>query len=239
MSGHSKWSKIKHQKAANDQDRGRIFTQLSRGITIAILEGGGISDPDLNVRLRLAIEKARTNDMPKENIKRAIEKASGSEGALLRQVQYEGFAPHGVSLIIIAATNNNNRATAQIRNTLERVGGKLGVKGSAMHLFTECAIVVFSKLDNPEHSVLSFVDTAQAFDMEETKEEYIVYIPFETLGHIQPMLQLMKPIHQGHHMRPLLPTPLPEGQRRVVLSLIEQLEELEDVTQVFSSLTNE
>lgn len=238
MSGHSKWSKIKHKKAANDQDKGRIFTQLSRGITIAILEGGGIANPDLNVRLRLAIEKARANDMPKENINRAIEKALGSEGAALRQVRYEAFASHGVSLIIIAATDNSNRTTAQMRNVLERSGGKLGVTGSAIHLFMECAIVVFPKQDNNENSVLTFVDSAKALDMEETKVEYIVYIPFETLGHIQSLLQSMNPVHQAHYMRPLMPISLPEEQRRGVLALIEELEELDDVTQVFSSLAN-
>src|SRR5438132_496161 len=130
MSGHSKWSKIKRQKEVTDKVKGAAFAKLSRIITLAVIEGGGIPDPVNNVRLRLSIEKAKALNMPKENITRAIEKGAGPHKLELKEVVYEAFAPHGISVIIVATTDNSNRTFAEIRTILERNGGKMGTQGS-------------------------------------------------------------------------------------------------------------
>lgn len=143
MSGHSKWSKIKREKQAKDKQKGNIFSKLSRLITLAVIEGGGITDPENNIKLRLAIEKAKNLNLPKENIERAIEKGTGPESQELKEVVYEAFGPEGVSLIILATTDNMNRTLSEIRNVLELHGGKLGTQGSVLHLFKKSGLSTF------------------------------------------------------------------------------------------------
>lgn len=134
MSGHSKWSNIKNKKAAEDQKKGKIFSKLSRNIRAAVREAG--SDPDSNVGLRLWLDKARAANMPKDNIKRAIDAGlgKGANGALQEMI-YEGFGPGGVGMLIISLTDNKNRTTAEVRNILQRSGGSLGSPGSAKYMF--------------------------------------------------------------------------------------------------------
>src|SRR3989337_865053 len=129
MSGHSKWSTIKRKKGAADAKRGQIFTRLAREIAISAREGGG--DPDSNFRLRLAVDRARENNMPKDNIERAIARGTGDnkEGSQWEEVYYEGYAPHGIALMIECVTDNRNRAVADIRHVLNRYGGSLGESG--------------------------------------------------------------------------------------------------------------
>ena len=121
MSGHSKWAQIKRQKGVNDQKRGKTFTKLGNAITIAVKQGGGIGDPNSNFRLRLAIDAARASNMPKENIERAIKKASGKEAGDIEEVIYEGFAPGGVSVIVEAATDNAMRTTSEVKSIFNKV----------------------------------------------------------------------------------------------------------------------
>ena len=129
MSGHSKWSTIKGKKGATDAKRGQVFTRLSKEISVAARSGG---DPETNFRLRLAVEKARAANMPKDNIKRAIKKGTGEDkgGTVLEQVTYEGYAQHGVALMIETVTDNRNRAVAELRHILAKSGGNLGETGS-------------------------------------------------------------------------------------------------------------
>lgn len=129
MSGHSKWSKVKHQKAVTDVVRGKLFTKASQAITIAVREGGGITDPDGNFKLRLAIKKARAINMPRENIDRAIDRAVGEDSGRVETIVYEGFGPGGAAFIIEAITDNRQRTVSGIRNVLETVGGTLGTAG--------------------------------------------------------------------------------------------------------------
>jgi len=135
MAGHSKWKQIKHKKAINDKQRAKIFTKISKLITSAVIEGGGFSDPNINVKLRLAIEKAKVANMPKDNIARAIEKGSGPNRTNLKEVIYEGFGPHGVALVIHATSDNTTRTVNEVRTVIDREGGKLGVQGSVSYLF--------------------------------------------------------------------------------------------------------
>src|SRR3990172_7147446 len=134
MSGHSKWSSIKRQKGVADAQRGQLFTKLSREIIIAAKAGG--PDPGANFRLRLAVQKARDNNMPADNIDRAIKRGTGGgEGADLQEVTYEGYGPAGTAVIIEAATDNRNRTVAEIRNVFTRAGGNLGESGSVSWIF--------------------------------------------------------------------------------------------------------
>src|SRR3989344_9116093 len=130
MSGHSKWSTIKRQKGTADAKRGATFTKLSNAITIAVKQGGGISDPDQNFRLRLEIDAARTANMPKENIERAIKRATERQAGDIEEVIYEGFAPFGVSVIVEAATDNPARTTAQVKSVFNKSGASFGQPGS-------------------------------------------------------------------------------------------------------------
>lgn len=136
MSGHSKWSKVKHQKAVTDVVKAKSFTQASRAITIAVKEGGG-SNPDHNYRLRLAIEQARSANMPKDNIERAIAKGLGQGADTLEQITYEGFGPHGVALLIDTATDNRNRTVSFIKSILDRAGGSLATPHAVSYMFTD------------------------------------------------------------------------------------------------------
>lgn len=136
MSGHSKWSTIKHKKAAADAKRGKAFSYVSRLIRVAVKEGGS-GDPSMNPSLRVALDKARGVNMPKENIDRAIDKGLGKakNGAVIEEVLYEGYAPGGVGVLAWAVTDNRNRTGAEIRNAMEKVGGSLGGPGAAAYLF--------------------------------------------------------------------------------------------------------
>lgn len=141
MSGHSKWSTIKHKKAANDKVKGSVFTKMAKGITIAVKKGGGVGDPDANFSLRLAIDKARSVNMPRENIDRAIDKGMGKGGIELSELVIEAFAPEGVSIILEVVTDSRNRTVAEIRTLIEKHGGRMGEPGSVMYLFDKCGIV--------------------------------------------------------------------------------------------------
>ncbi|MBD3366456.1 YebC/PmpR family DNA-binding transcriptional regulator [candidate division WWE3 bacterium] len=135
MSGHNKWSKIRHQKAVVDARKGKVFSKLSKKITVAAREGGG--DPEMNPSLTMLIDKAKEANMPKDNIEKAIKKGTGElkGAAALERVVYEGYAPYGVALVIHTVTDNRNRTVAEIRNILEKAGGSLGTKGSASYIF--------------------------------------------------------------------------------------------------------
>ncbi len=136
MSGHSKWSKVKHQKASTDASRSQLFTKASRMITVSVREGGGTSDPAKNFRLRLAMEHAKSVNMPKETIQRAIQRAADKETKALESLTYEAYGPGGVALLIEVTTDNRQRSVSQIKNVVERAGGSLASPGSVRFLFT-------------------------------------------------------------------------------------------------------
>lgn len=234
MSGHSKWSKIKRQKGITDVAKGATFAKLSRGITLAILENGGIPDPQKNVRLRLAIEKAKALNMPKENITRAIEKGVGPNKAALREVLYEAFAPHGALLMISAATDNSNRSHAELRIVLERNGGKLGSQGSVAHNFLKCGVAVFENAN--EETVFEFADKIGEIDIIEEGNSITVYFPFENFGKVHDLLNGLTPTVIEAEYKPLSTVQLSKEEEEEVIHLIERVEEMEDVQSVYSNL---
>jgi YebC/PmpR family DNA-binding regulatory protein len=143
MAGHSKWANIQHRKKAQDAKRGKIFTRLIREITVAVREGGG--DPDANPRLRLAMDRANAANVPKDNIERAIKKASGDlDGVSYEEIRYEGYAPGGVAVMVDCVTDNRNRTVAAVRHAFSKFGGNLGTDGSVGYLFEKKGVISFA-----------------------------------------------------------------------------------------------
>ncbi len=169
MSGHSKWSTIKHKKAAQDQKRGVIFSKLTKDITFAVKEGES-GDPEKNPRLRLLLQKARAANMPSDNIKRAIDRGLGKgETTSLEEIVYEGYGPAGIAVLTVVHTDNRQRTSAEIKHRYERTGGSLGAPGSAMFLFTKeeglfrpTAMIPISHED--KEKIRSFVEELQSIE---------------------------------------------------------------------------
>ena len=229
MSGHSKWANIKRQKQVNDLVRGNLFSKLSRAISLAVIEGGGITDSEHNVKLRLAVEKARQLNMPKDNIARAIERGAGPDRAQLKENIYEAYGPAGAAFMILVTTDNVNRTLSEIRSILERHEGKLASQGSVAYLFRKCAMVVINKSDSKEEDVFRFAEEVNAFDIDEDETHFSIYIPFENLRRIK-----------GHvaeiDFKPLNPFPVTnEEHSKKIVSLVEVLEDHDDVQKVFTN----
>lgn len=236
MSGHSKWSQIKRKKEAKDKEKGKMFSKISRLITIAVKEGGGIEDPEKNFKLRLAIAKAKEFNMPKENILRAIDRAKKEGGGGLKEVIYEAFTPEGVSLIILASTDNPNRTLTEIRTVLSHQGGKLGESGSTSFLFDRCGLVVLDKPQVTQEEALNFAEKIGALDMEEDQSSFFIYLPFDKLGYVNNFLGSLKAKSIEIDYRPKSLVKINEKETaKKVLTLIEALEELDDVERVFAN----
>lgn len=234
MSGHSKWANIKRQKQAADLKRGNIFSKLSQAITLAVMEGKG-SDPAHNVKLRLAIEKAKAANMPKENIKRAIERAVTPEAGKLKEVIFEAFAPGGVGLMILAATDNVNRTLAAVRNILQHHGGKLAHPGSVAYQFRRCGLITFKKEEANEEAVFSFAQNLEAFDIDSDKNWVYVYCPLQNLSRIKDIPGL-KYESAEIDFKPASLIPIAHTQTaQKILALIDCLEDLDDVQKVFAN----
>ena len=185
MSGHSHWATIKRKKGAADAKKGAIFTRLAREIVMAAREGGG--DADMNVRLQLAIERARAQNMPKDNIERAIKRGTGEskDGIILEQVTYEGYAGHGVALMIECVTDNRNRAVSEIRHVLTRSGGTMGEAGSVGWQFTRAAYFAFPADGHDQDAIFELAVDAGANDVQFDEEEIEIIAPvelFKTIG---------------------------------------------------------
>jgi YebC/PmpR family DNA-binding regulatory protein len=233
MSGHSKWSQIKRQKGANDAKRGAMFTKVSREITIAAREGGG--DPDANYRLRLAMEKARSVNMPADNIKRAIERATGGSAAeQYEEVVYEGYGPGGVAILVEAATDNRNRTVADVRSLFTRAGGQLAGGGSVAWQFEPRGVVVVPRDGQDADAVALTAIDAGADDVDLDTD------PIEILtdpGHLE---GIRRTLEEGGvtvesaevAMHPKNSIEVDDATVRQNLRLLEALEDLDDVQRV-------
>lgn len=236
MSGHSKWANIKRKKQANDLVRGNIFSKLSRVITLSVIEGGGLTDPENNVKLRLAVEKAKSLNMPKENIKRAIDRGVGPNRDMIKEVLYEAFAPFGVALIISATTDNVNRTLSEIRNVIERHSGKLGNQGSVGYLFQKCGLIVFNKSEVNEEGVFAFADKIGASDIDQDEMHYQIYFPFENLGKIKEFINNLKYVSAEVDYKPSTLMIIDDIDKiKKITSLIDALENLDDVQKVYAN----
>ena len=169
MSGHSKWATIKHKKGALDAKRGKTFTRLIKEITVAAKGGGG--DPDGNPRLRTAIAAAKAENMPADNIKRAVQKGTGEiEGAAYEEMTYEGYGPGGVAILVDVLTDNKNRAASEIRHAFSKQGGNLGSPGSVAHMFTKKGVIIVGKDASTEEKLTEIVLDAGAEDLKDEGE---------------------------------------------------------------------
>jgi len=238
MSGHSKWSTIKRKKAANDAKRGALFTRLAREIALAAREGGG--DPETNFALRLSIERAKTNNMPKGNIERAINRGTGKDkqGAKLEKILYEGYAPHGVALMIEVVTDNRNRSVADIRHVLTRLGGNMADAGAVSWQFRQAAYFAFPTENCDQEEIFELAVEAGADDITIGDEDIEIIAPVEAFKEVNDELQRagIRPDEAALRMLPNTVVQLPPDQAIKVMRLIEDLEDLTDVQQVFSNI---
>ncbi|HEC23539.1 MAG TPA: YebC/PmpR family DNA-binding transcriptional regulator [Chloroflexi bacterium] len=237
MSGHSKWSTIKRKKAANDAKRGKIFTRLAREITIAARQGG---DPEANFTLRLAVERARAANMPKENIERAIKRGTGElKGAeQIEEVTYEAYAPHGVALLVEVATDNRNRTIAEIKHVLSRNGGTMAEPGSVGWQFEQKGYITVSAEKYEYEEVFLVAAEAGAEDVVDAEDLIEIFTPRESLQAVREALgEAGIEIEEARlDWVPKTPVDLDPEAAMKVMNVIEQLEDLDDTQMVYSNL---
>ena len=236
MSGHSKWSTIKRKKGAADAKRSKTFSRIAKEITIAVKEGG-IADPELNPRLRLAVQNAKGVNMPKDNIERAINKGQ-SDTSNLQEVSFEGYAPGGVAVFIECMTDNNNRTVGTIRAVFNKRGGNLGTNGSLAFLFDRKGVFTIPKAGlDAESFALEMID-AGADDFEEEDDSFIVYTAMEDFGKVQKKLDEMKIAPENAELR-RIPNTIKElgtDDAIKVLRMIDDFEEDDDVQNVYHNM---
>ena len=236
MAGHSKWKQIKRKKAVTDARRGAAFTKVIREITIAARQGGG--DPAGNARLRTAIEAAKAENMPWDNIDRAIKKgAGGLDGVQYEEVTYEGYGPGGAAILIQATTDNANRTVAEIRHLFTRYGGNLGAANSVAWMFDRKAQIVVDAAQADEDATLEVALDAGADDVVRDGDQLIVTGPASQLHAIQERLKARGLAVQSAEvaMTPKSTVKIEGGDAKRLLALIEELEEMDDVAKVFSN----
>jgi YebC/PmpR family DNA-binding regulatory protein len=239
MSGHSHWATIRRKKGAADAKRGQVFTRLAREIAIAAREGGG--DAGSNFRLQLAIDRARAQNMPKDNIERAIKRGTGDlkEGNAIEEAVYEGYAPHGIALMISVVTDNRNRTVAEIRHILNRYGGSMAEAGSVGWQFKRIAYFGFEQGNLSEDKLFELSVEAGAEDV--TFDEGWVEIvgSVESFKDISNALKSVKVTPEDAELRyqPTIETELDDNNTVQVLKMVEALEDLDDVQDVFHNLS--
>ena len=233
MSGHSHFATIKRQKAANDSVKGNIFSKMARAIMIAAKSGG---DPDMNFRLRVEIDKARGVNMPKENIERAIAKAT-TEALNLEEISYEGFGPSGVNVIIEAATDNKNRTAQEIKNALDKAGGSLAGPGAVLFNFEHKGYLLLKKDSDPQTQMLKIIDMGVE-GVEETDDGIEVYVAPDKLSATKKILEGAgaEILETELQMKPKNPVEVSDDQAKKVLALLSALEDFDDVQKVFTNI---
>lgn len=236
MAGHSKWANIQHRKGAQDKKRGKLFTKLIREITVAARMGGG--DIASNPRLRLAVDKAKAQSMPKDNIERAIKRGSGdTDGDDFQEIRYEGYGPGGSAIMVDCLTDNLNRTVAEVRHAFTKHGGNLGTDGSVSYLFNHVGQVVFGP-DSDEDSVMEAAIEAGAEDVIVDADQTIeVLTEPEEFQEVRNRIEAagLEPENAELTMRASTSAELDEESAIAMIKLIEALEDLDDVQQVYSN----
>jgi YebC/PmpR family DNA-binding regulatory protein len=234
MAGHSKYKNIMHRKGRADAQRSKLFSKLSREITVAAKSG--MPDPAMNPRLRLAVANARAESMPKDNIERAIKKASGTDAAY-EEIRYEGFGPGGVGIIIEVLTDNRNRAAANVRSLFSKHGGNLGETGSVSFMFDRAGRIVYPASAGGEESMMEAAIEAGADDVESDEDEHVVFAAFEALNEVAAALEaaLGPAKSTGLAWRPKSLTPVEGDAVGTLLKLIDGLEDEDDVQTVWGN----
>lgn len=240
MSGHSKWATIKRAKGAADAKRGKIFSTIGKEITLAARSGGG--NPDANARLRTVLLKAREANMPHDNIDRAIKKGTGElAGQVIEQITYEGYAPAGAGLIVEVTTDNKNRAASEVRSTFTRYGGNLAQSGAVSFQFTHCGQFLIGKGKTTEDALMELALEAGADDVRTSDDGFEVICPVNAYYALAGVLEKagIKPDSSEIVYLPNIPLMISAEDAAKVSVLIEALENLEDVQNVFSNHDSE
>ena len=235
MAGHSKFKNIMHRKGAQDKKRSAMFSKLSREITVAAKMG--TPDPDMNPRLRLAVNNAKAQSMPKDNIQRAIDKASGGDEANYEEVRYEGYGPGGVALIVEALTDNRNRTATAVRTAFSKNGGNLGATGAVSHGFERKGMIEYGAGAGDEDKVLEAAIDAGADDVESDESGHVIWTEMEALHEVAGALEqtLGEPESVKLAWKPNITVAMDEKDAGTLLKLVDALEEDDDVQTVWGN----
>ena len=236
MSGHSKWATIKHKKGALDAKRGKIFTRLIKEVTIAAKQGGG--DPDGNPRLRGAIAAAKAENMPADNIKRAIQRGTGElEGVSYEEITYEGYGPGGVAVIVDVLTDNKNRAVSEVRHAFSKNGGNLGESNSVSWMFTKKGVIVVAKDAASEDKLTEIVLESGAEDLSDEGDNWEILCEPKEFENVVAALKAAKitPEHAEVTMISSTYTKLEGSSASQMMRLLDTLEDLDDAQNVYSN----
>ncbi len=237
MSGHSHWATIKHKKGAIDAKRGKLFSKLSRAIIIAARHGGG--DPEMNLKLRYAIDKARQVSMPKDNIERAVKRGTGDmEGLVFEEITYEGYGPGGVAVLVDVVTDNRNRTSGEIRKIFERNGGKMGSAGCVAYLFERKGLISVNAADTDEDTLMGIALEAGADDLKRAGSTFDVTCEPAAFSAVQAAIEKagLKPVVAEISQLPKAPTEVDTETAKKVMRLHEALDDHDDVQAVYTSL---
>ncbi len=235
MAGHSQFKNIMHRKGRQDAVRSKMFSKLGREITVAAKMG--MPDPTMNPRLRLAIQNARAQSMPKDNIERAIKKAAGNDGENYDEIRYEGRGPGGVSIIVEALTDNRNRTASNVRSAFTKSGGSLGETGSVAFMFDRVGEIVYKAEAGDADTIMEAAIMAGADDVQSGEEEHVIICAFEDIGEVSKALEadLGEAESVKTIWKPQTTTELDEDKARSVLKLIDTLEDDDDVQNVYAN----
>jgi YebC/PmpR family DNA-binding regulatory protein len=237
MSGHSHWATIKHKKGAIDAKRGKLFSKLSRAIIIAARHGGG--DPEMNLKLRYAIDKARQVSMPKDNIDRAVKRGTGEmEGLTFEEITYEGFGPGGVAILVDVLTDNRNRTTGEIRKIFERTGGKMGAAGNVAYLFERKGLISIDAQATTEDDLMAIALDAGADDLKHSGNTFDITCDPTAFNQVQEALKKnnLTPVVAEITQLPKAPVDVDMETGKKVMRLMEALDDNDDVQNVYSNV---
>lgn len=235
MAGHSKFKNIMHRKGAQDKKRSAMFSKLSREITVAAKSG--MPDPDMNPRLRLAVNNAKAQSMPKDNIQRAIDKASANEGDDYEEIRYEGYGPGGVALIVEALTDNRNRTATNMRTAFSRNGGNLAATGAVSHGFERKGMIEYPAGAGDEEKVLEAAIEAGGDDVESDDDGHVIWTDMEALHEVAKALETSLGEAESVKLawKPNLSVDVAEDDAQTLFKLIDALEDDDDVQTVWGN----
>jgi YebC/PmpR family DNA-binding regulatory protein len=235
MAGHSKFKNIMHRKGRADSVRSKLFSRLSREITVAAKSG--MPDPAMNPRLRLAVANAKAESMPKDNIERAIKKAVGGDAETYDEIRYEGVGPGGVGIIVEVLTDNRNRAASNVRTIFSKNGGNLGTTGSVAFNFDRVGQITYPAKAGTEDTIMEAAIEAGADDVESDEEEHVIYTAFESLNEVAQGLeaQLGEPKSAKVAWRPKSLVPVTGDAVATLMKLLDGLEDDDDVQNVYGN----
>ena len=235
MAGHSHWAGIKHKKGKADKERSKIFSKLSREITVAAKLGD--KDPGMNPRLRSAIQAARSANMPKDNIERAVNKSSSNNGANFENLRYEGFGPDKVAVIVETLTDNKNRTASNIRTIFQKAGGNLGTKGSASHNFTQLGVIKIDKKEISAEKILELAIESGADECKSNNELHEIQCSVNEIYNVKKALEnkISNFISTEIEWVPLNNIKIPKEKHEILINFFVSLEDDDDVQNVYSN----